>query len=317
LGRNVKTSRLTESALITGILVIFAMIGNFIFPFIDFIYPLPAIILAKRYDYKASVMSLVSAGLIIFMMLGVQMGLYYIVLYTPMAAIMGYFISKDKKPYKAVLTGGLAYLISFVILLMIMQAFLSINLVDYVRETFVESLKIQESIMSNFGGMEEQLETTKTLYENMMNAIILLFPAMIIFSSISMSYVNYFVVQKLGKRLGVSIVPMIDFSMFRLPSNISIGMLIFLGGTYIISKTEIVNSEALSANIMFIFQILFLIQGLAVAKFFMLRNKLPRLFMGLMFFLILFNNFLTLLATMVGLVDTIVDIRKIKKFDRW
>jgi len=313
----VKTSRLTEAALITGILVIFAMVGNFVLPFIDFIYPLPALLLAKRQGYKAAIMALTSAGLIIFTILGIQMGLYYMVLYTPMAAIMGYFISKDKKPYMAILAGGATYLISFITLLLIMQAFMGINLVDYIRETFVESLKIQESIFSKFDGMSEQLQATKSMYDEMTNAIVLLLPAIILFSSISMTVVNYIVVEKMGKRLGVKIIPLGDFSYFRLPGNISIGILIILGGTYLITKTNFINSDALSANILFVFQILFFIQGLALVKFLMNKYKASKIIRILLMVIIFLNSTLTLAVTFMGLGDSLFDIRKIKNNSRW
>ncbi|HBH12477.1 MAG: Membrane protein [Clostridiales bacterium 38_11] len=317
MSRNVKTSRLTEAALITGILIIFAMVGNFAFPFIDFLYPLPALLLAKRHDYKAAIMALVSAGLIILMLLGIQMGMYYVVLYSPMAAIMGYFISNNKKPILAIAAGSGAYLLSFLCLLWIMQAFLSINLVDYLRETFVESLKIQENLFSNFEGMQEQLEASKETYQNMLEMIILLLPAVIIFASVSMAIINYFVAQKMGKRLNVSIEPMEDFSHFRLPANISLGILIFLAGTYLISMTDFVNSEALSSNIIFIFQILFFIQGLAVVKFMMVKYKITKLLRLIMLILILMNGYLNLMVTMVGLTDIIFDLRKIRNKNRW
>lgn len=317
MSRNVKTSRLTEAALITGILIIFAMVGNFAFPFIDFLYPLPALLLAKRHDYKAAIMALVSAGLIILMLLGIQMGMYYVVLYSPMAAVMSYFISKNKKPILAISAGSGVYLISFLCLLWIMQAFLSINLVDYLRETFVESLKFQENLFSNFEGMQEQLQASRETYQNMLEMIILLLPAVIIFASVSMAIINYFVAQKMGKRLKVEIEPMADFSHFRLPANISLGILIFLLGTYFISMTGFANSEALSSNIIFIFQILFFIQGLAVVKFMMVKHKIAKLLRLMILILILMNGYLNLIITMVGLTDIIFDLRKIRNKNRW
>lgn len=313
MSRNVKTSRLTEAAVITGILVIFAMVGNFVFPFIDFIYPLPALLLAKRYDYKAAIMALTSAGLIILTILGLQMGLYYIVLYTPMAAVMGYFISKDKKPYKAILFGGATYLLSFLTLLLILQSFMGLNLVDYIRETFVESMKIQESMFSRFSGMTEQLQATKNMYELMMKTIVLLLPAVILLSSISMTVINYIALEKMGKRLGVEVLPLGDFSNFRLPGNISIGILIILGGTYLITKTNFANSDALSANILFIFQILFFIQGLAVVKFLMNKYKISKAMRVLLTIIIFINSILTSVVALIGLGDSLFDVRKIKK----
>ncbi len=317
MNKNIKTNRLTEAALISGILIVFAMVGTYLFPFIDFLYPLPVLLLAKRHDFKASIMALASAGLIIFMVLGIQMGLYYVLLYSPMAGVMAYFISQDKKPAMAILWGGATYLVSFILLLMLMQVFLSINLVTYIRETFVESLRIQESILSNFGDMSDQLEATRETYDSMIEMVIVLLPAMIIFTSVAMSTINYMVVQRMGKRLRVNILPLQDFSQFRLPANISIGILVFVIGSYLAGALGIVNSQALLTNVVFIIQILFFLQGLAVVKFMMIKYKINRLLRVLMFLVVIFNAMLNMGVMFLGFGDLLFDLRKIKNKNRW
>lgn len=318
MNRNLKTRRLTEAALTISILTIFAMIGSFLIPYIDFIYPLPAILLAKRQDWKISTMALVTASIVIFILTGmIQTSLYYLVLYTPMAAVMCYFISKDDRPWKSIVFGGVAYLLSFLVMIMLMQAFLGINFVDQIRETFVESLNIQESLFSRFEGMEEQLASTRTLYDAMLNAFVILMPGIIIISALSMSSINYMAAYKMGKRLRVKLVPIGRFSQFRLPNNIAIGILVFMGGTFIISQTNIVNSDTLTANLIFIFQIMFFIQGLAVARFMMDRFKISKILRIVLILSIIFNSYLTLATTFMGLIDQMMDIRKIKKTNRW
>lgn len=318
LNRNLKTKRLTDAALATSILTIFAMIGSFIIPYIDFIYPLPAILLAKRQDWKISTLALVAASIIIFILTGmIQTSLYYFVLYTPMASVMCYFISKDERPWKSIVFGGVAYLLSFVVMIMLMQAFLGIDFVDQIRETFVESMNIQESLFSRFEGMEEQLEATRSLYDSMLEAFVLLMPGIIIISALSMSTVNYAAAYKMGRRLKVKLVPIGRFSRFRLPNNIAIGVLIFMGGTYIISRTNIVNSDALTANLIFMFQIMFFIQGLAVVRFMMDRYKIKKFLRVIMILFIIFNPYLMMATTFMGLFDQVFDFRKLKNINRW
>lgn len=318
MNRNLKTKRLTDAALATSILTIFAMIGSFIFPYIDFIYPLPAILLAKRQDWKISTMALVTAAMVVFILTGmIQTSVYYLVLYTPMASVMCYFISKDERPWKAIIFGGVAYLLSFVVLIMMMQTFMGIDFVEQIRETFVESLNIQESLFSRFEGMQEQLAATKQMYEAMLEAFVLLMPGIIIIAALSMSAINYIAAYKMGRKLRVNIVPIGRFSKFRLPDNIAIGILIFMGGTYIISKTNFVNSDTLTANLLFIFQILFFVQGLSIVRYLMDRYKISKILRVIMTLVIIFNGYLVMATTFMGLFDQIFDIRKIKKNNRW
>ena len=318
MNRNLKTKRLTDAALATSILTIFAMIGSFIFPYIDFIYPLPAILLAKRQDWKMSTMALVAASIIIFILTGmIQTSLYYLVLYTPMASVMCYFIAKDERPWKSIVFGGVAYLMSFVVMIMLMQAFMGIDFVDQIRETFVESMNIQESLLSNFDGMEEQLEATRSMYDALLNAFVILMPGIIIVSALSMSTVNYMAAYKMGRRLKVKLVPIGRFSRFRLPNNLAIGILVFAAGTYLISRTDIVNSETLTANLVFMFQIMFFVQGLAVARFMMDRYKIKKFLRVVIIIGIIFNSYLMMATTFMGMFDQIFDFRKLKNTNRW
>jgi len=313
LSRNSSTSRLTESAFIAGILLIFAIVGTLIFPFIDYIYALPAIILAKRHDFKASIMALVTAGIIATILLGVQAGLYYLVLYTPMAATMSYFIDKDKKPSITIAFSGLAYLVSFIILLFIMQLFLGLNLIEYVTEAFQQSFEIQEGLFSRFDLLQDQLQQSQEMYENMINLVIMIMPGILIATSLSMVVINYFVAQKIGKRLKARIRPLGDFKNFKLPNNIVVGMLVISGLTILVGQFNIVDYDTLSANILFLFQIVFFIQGLALVRFLMDKYNINRFLRVLIIIFIIINPAFSLSVIVAGLADVLFDFRKLKE----
>jgi len=121
----------------------------------------------------------------------------------------------------------------------------------------------------------------------------------------------------MGRKLRVKLVPLGRFSHFRLPNNIAIGILIFAVGTYIISRTNIVNSDTLTANLVFMFQIMFFIQGLSVVRFMMDRYKIKKPLRIIFTLAIIFNSYLMMATTFMGLLDQIIDIRKLKNINRW
>ena len=96
MNRNLKTSNITESAMITGILVIIAYLSSFI-TLLMFFYPTPAIILGKRKGLKYSLLSLIASDLIISMLLGLQTGLVFLILYTPMALALTYGVCRNEE----------------------------------------------------------------------------------------------------------------------------------------------------------------------------------------------------------------------------
>lgn len=89
MNRNPKTSNITEAAMITGMLVIIAYLSSFI-TIVMFFYPTPAIILGKRKGLKYSALALTASDLIISMLLGLQTGLIFFLLYTPFALALTY-----------------------------------------------------------------------------------------------------------------------------------------------------------------------------------------------------------------------------------
>lgn len=316
MSENNKTSRLTESAFVAGILLIFAMVGTFIFPFIDLIYALPAIILAKRHDYKASIMALITAGIIASILLGVQSGMYYLILYTPMAAVMSYFIYKDTKPSVTIFFGGLAFLASFIVLLFIMQLFLEINLVDYITNMLRESLKMQENLFSNFEGMQEQLEANQNFYEDMIDMAVKIIPSVVILTSIGMVTINYYVAQKISKRLKLKIRKLGSFKNFRLPNNIALGIVVIMILTFLVGRMNIVNSEALSDNFIILFQIVFFIQGLALVRFMISKYNVSNIVWAIVLLAVIFVPIFTIMLLLAGIADSIFDFRELKESNR-
>jgi len=316
LSRNSKTSRLTESAFVAGILIIFALIGTLIFPFIDLIYALPAILLAKRQDYKASIMALTAAGIIATILLGVQSGMYYLILYTPMAAVMSYFIYKDKKPSITIFSGGLAFLASFIVLLFIMQLFLEVSLVDYITNMFRESMQLQENFFSNFEGMQEQFKSSEDFYESIITTAVRIIPSIVILMAAGMVTINYYVAQKIAKRLKLKIRRLGSFQNFRLPNNIVLGMVVIAVLTFLVGRLNIVNSDALTDNFIILFQLVFLIQGLAFVRFMISKYNVTKIVWAAVLLGVIFVPIFTIMLLLAGIADSIFDFRELKESNR-
>ena len=126
MNRNIKTSSLTESAMITGILVVIAYLSSFA-TVLMFFYPTPAIILGKRKGLKYSVLALVASSLIVSMLLGLQTAIMFTIMYTPLAIALTYGVCKDEDANKTILFGAAAYMISFLVFILLLNAVMGIN----------------------------------------------------------------------------------------------------------------------------------------------------------------------------------------------
>lgn len=312
MSRNTKTSSLTEAAMICGMLVLMSMVSFYVFPFIDFLFPLPAIILGKRRGYKYSALSLVSASLIIMMLLGLPMGFMYLFMYTPIAIAMSYLINKDKKPSTVILGGAVVMLISLILVLFVIDIFTGIKITEQITSMFEQSLNMQKNIMNSVGANEEQLKLLTETYSNLAESIVLLLPAMLMTLSLLMSVVNYFVAQRVASRFKIAIIPLRDLSMFYLPKNFIFGIGFLMILAYILSMMKFANMEIILINIVMIGRIALIVQGLALTKFYLIKNNVNNFLRVIVFFVIIFIPLFSNIVTMLAVIDLIIDFRKLR-----
>lgn len=320
MNRNLKTSSMTEAALISGILVIFACISSFLFSPLMFIYPIPAIILAKRRGLKYGIMSLVGAGIIISMLLGIQIGIVFLLLFSPFGIALSYGICKDENPNKIIIIGSGFFMISFLVMILGIQALTGINFIEQMVEIFNESYNISKSLITktiNEADMnKQQIKDALSFMEQsskmLVETIRLQFPSVIISGAILLSYMNYFVVSKFAKRFSINIRQNTNFAYFSFPRTFIIAMsaLLILS---IFLKYLNMNFIAIQLNILMISIMAMFVQGLAVMKFFLMKFKINKILGILLILIVIINPVISQSVMVIGVIDLILDIRKLNK----
>lgn len=312
MSRNTKTSSLTEAAMICGIIVLMSMASYYVLPFIDFLLPLPAIILGKRRGYKYSALSLVSASLIVMMILGLPMGFMYLFMYTPIAIALTFLIVKDKKPSTVILGGAVVMLISLIFVLYIIDIFTGVDITKQITSMFSEALEMQKNIMNTVGANEEQIQLISDTYKYLSEYIVMLLPTMLITLSALMSVINYYVAQKVALRFKIVIRPLKDLSMFYLPRNFIFGIGFLMILTYILFTMNFANMDIILINISMIGRIALIVQGLALIKSYFIKYNVNNFLRVIIFMFVIFTPVLSNIVTMLGVIDLIIDFRKLR-----
>lgn len=318
MNRNVKTSSMTEAAMISGILVLFAYISTFLISLLMFFYPVPAIILAKRRGVKYAILSLVVADIIITMLLGVQIGISFVVLFSPLAIALSYGICKDENPNKTIMYGAIAFMVSFVIMILLMQFIVGINFVQQMVEMTKESFNMSKEMLLKTAGdvnSDKFKETLKYFEETGMAMVTFVgqqFPSMLISASVLTSFINYLVVVKFAKRFSIDIREHEGLSNFSFPNTFILAMAGLLLLSYLLGVFK-VNVNVIQMNLFMICYMAMFVQGFAVAKFYLIKwnvSKFARTLILLSIFLMV--GFAQALA-LIGIVDLVFDIRKIRR----
>ena len=318
MNRNSKTSNITESAMITGILVIIAYLSSFI-TLLMFFYPTPAIILGKRKGLKYSILALIASDLIISMLLGVQTGLVFLILYTPLAVALTYGICRDEDANKTILFGTAAYMISFVLYILFLNFIMDINFIERVAEMYDQSFEMTRGLFDNIPDQlrTEQFEQYISDIEKiapMMNYIVTsVFPAVLIAASVITSYINYIVASKFAVRFSINVKQHEGIGYFSFPRNFMISMAGLLLVSFLLGLFNI-NVEIIQLNLFIIVFIAMLLQGVAVLKFLIDKSKMSKFARNLIFVIIILMSIsFSIIYAIIGLVDLTIDLRKINR----
>ncbi|HOA20279.1 MAG TPA: DUF2232 domain-containing protein [Sedimentibacter sp.] len=318
MNRNLKTSNITESAMITGILVIIAYLSSFI-TLLMFFYPTPAIILGKRKGLKYSVLSLIASDLIISMLLGLQTGLVFLILYTPLALALTYGVCRNEEANKTILFGSAAYMISFVLYILLLNYIMGINFIERIAEIYEQSFETTRGLFNNIPDQlrTEQIEQYINDIEKMapmMNYIVTnVFPAVLIVASVVTSYINYMVASKFAVRFSINVKQHEGIAYFSFPRNFMISMAGLLLLSFLLRLLNI-NVGIIQMNLFIIVFMAMLLQGVAVLKFFVDKSRMGKFARNLLLvFIVLMSINFSIAYAVIGLIDLTVNLRKINR----
>ncbi len=305
-----RTKALVESAMLSIIAVIFAIAGFYI-PFLSFFLvfiPVPFIIAAVRHNLKYTMLAVTAASIIIASFSSPLVGIYIALISGINASVMGTMIKQGRNVRSIIVAGSAASLAATLMTFTISTYIMGVNSLVQMEEVFTSVVEYQKSFLGDGGGTAEIIRSLET----MKNTMLTLIPSSIIFGSIASAYVNYLVSGVVLKRTGFKFQPLGKFSRFSLPRNIMMGLLVIITLSYAADKMDIVNGQALFLNVFYLFQIAFLLQGLAVIMFFMEKFKLPRFFRITACILFLLIPSFSIMAAILGILDSIINIRRME-----
>jgi uncharacterized protein YybS (DUF2232 family) len=304
--------------MITGILVIIAYLSSFI-TLLMFFYPTPAIILGKRKGLKYSLLSLIASDLIISMLLGLQTGLVFLILYTPMALALTYGVCRNEEANKTILFGSAAYMISFVLYILLLNYIMGINFIERVAEIYEQSFETTRDLFNNIPDQfrTEQFEHYISDIEKiapMMNYIVTnVFPAVLIVASVVTSYINYMVTSKFAVRFSINVKQHEGIAYFSFPRNFMISMAGLLLLSFLLQLLNI-NVVIIQMNLFIIVFMAMLLQGAAVLKYFIDKSRMGKFARNLLLVIIVLMSInFSIVYAVIGLIDLTVNLRKINR----
>ena len=308
-----KTTRITETAIITTLMTVFAIIGLYVFPIIIMIYPVPFIILGVRHGVKYNILSIMASSILISILVDVLTGVFVFILFGLFSISIAYMIEKKYKPSQILIGSTIVSLACAIVSIGIIGYITGLSFLSQINASLTESISIQMNMIKDMGLTSYEIDQIKELLKTTVEYMIIVIPATLIISSVFISYINYWVATAVLTRLGQKAVNIPRFINFRLPSNIILGAVVLFLASSIVKYFKIFYYDTIFINIIILIFFVFFVQGLAVIIFLMNKARMSKITKGILIFFILINVPFSIIVSFLGLLDVVIDFRKLKK----
>ena len=306
---------MVEAGLIAAILTII-MIGSYYVPFLSTVFyiiiPMPVIVLMLRNTMVNAIGATVVASILtaITVMPIVAISNFALAIFVGLP--LGWSFKHKYSTLKSIGIGGVGALIAHIIIFATIQIFMGVSPSDSLEEMFNLSSSISADMSNLFGNLNnsalnESLSETQAVLDSMVYLIKLILPSAVIIFSMVYSGLNCLFARPILKRLGSQVVEMGTFENFRYPRHMAFGSGLMLVLAYLVGYFGIVDPELVFSNFMYLFLMVFSVQGLALV-YYIFRKFMPKGFAVALIAMLMLSQFLYYISLM-GFIDVIFDIR--------
>ena len=301
---------LANTALAAALSVIIAIVGLFVpvLALASLLWPVPVIVVVKRYGLRYGIYCTVASGLIVGMISEPIYAAYVILAYGALGLSIGYGVQRGYTAGKTLIVTAVVSLLSKLLLMYAVTRLMGVNPLEAQLDSMEKGLELSMEFYDGMG-LDVPEETREAIFSSF-ELLRVTLPALLIMVALMDSYLNYIVARVVLKRLDLQMEALPSFAEWRAPGNLTIGFLLLMALSAAGGYLGLGNIDVILGNILLLFQMVFLVQGLSVAYFFLSRRGVKKFFKVLLMVFILFNQALAMSAILAGVLDVIFDFRK-------
>lgn len=306
---------MVEGGILSAIAIIFAFISAYLpvlGAFINFIWPVPIILLGIRHGYRYSIMATVASGILIALLIGPMQAVNVVIGFGLIGIALGHSFRNNHSPLKTILIGSVATFVSMVMVVAVTAAVMGVNLFNMQFEALSNAIKPTLDYYRSAGYSEEELNQATQLLTVLIDRIRILFPALLVSSALFGTFFNYWLAKKILKKLGYVYPDFAPASQWCLPRWTVLPYILGTAAMFWGQSNSLDLVYNIGMNVQIAGILLLLLQGVAVLFYFAGKYKVSKFVRGLILVLILTNGLFLQIATIVGAFDIIVDYRRLR-----
>lgn len=310
--KRIETRALVEASLLTALAAMIMILSAYV-PFFALvgviIWPIPITLLTFKYDLKISLLSLVALLLIVASFVDPLTSLSLGLLYGAPAVVLGFCLKRKFAPFATIIAMSLSMFIAYIAIIKFGALLTGIDVLKEFFTIMDESVKKSQDILRGFGLGEQQINES-------MNQILkpetikMMLPGLLAITALTGSFINYYFVGVIFKRLKVNINTIKPLDEWYINNNLSFGLFFITISAWLMAYFKVENAEIVFNSVFIIFSYAFLINGFAVASWFLKKKGMARKVRILILIMVYFMG-LSQILFYLGLIDYAFDFRKI------
>jgi uncharacterized protein YybS (DUF2232 family) len=306
-----------EGAGAVAVVVLVGLLSIYLTPMVLVLYPVGALVYGIKNGVNPAAVAITVASLIIGMGTGGFInGIILLIMFGPLTVALAYGMKKRRRPLQVLVTGSLVFFTSTLMVFYLADSLTGLSIINQLENTFKETLFIQIDMLKGMGLSNYEIDSARRMLEDGYRYIILILPSILMFMSLLVSYINYIITVWLLRKLSIGIIQMPWLHKFTVPNNFALGVLVMFIGVFISRGLDGTYFDTIFLNLLVLIGVVFILQGLAVISFFLIKWKMNAFTRGLVVFLaIAFSPVLTAVS-LVGGLDTVFDFRKLRRKPR-
>lgn len=306
------TRALADVALTAFLTAVLGLLGMFIPPFlflVSILMPIPLAVLVKRRGLYTALLSLAVTGLLLMMLYPSPLKVLLVfILFGPLGIVLGLLYKNHVAPGHALVAASVVSTVSYLTVIALTSLIAGVNL-EMMQTAINESMNMVFSMYQQAGTPipADQQE----LFRDAIKASLMLLPAYFIIHGIVSANLSYLVGSKVLRRLDYKVNALPPFSQWRLPWytiwGIILGLILFLGGNHFALNTV----KVIGQNILTVALFIFFVIGLSVVAHYYKLIPFSKPFKILfLFLLILYIAFMYPAIMVLGVLDTVINLRR-------
>jgi uncharacterized protein YybS (DUF2232 family) len=274
-----------------------------------FFIALPIILYRLKYDRTSSIL-VFATGVVLSLLIGGILLVPFAIVHGLLGVIIGETIMMGKTKLYIFMASGLTLLITGMAVYVGAVLFFGFNMIDEIMTAMQEAKEQMTSFMSTYGSLPDNYDETITSTFQMYEYTI---PSIFIIGIFMLAFIILTLNLGVAKRLGFEVPKFPPHREMKLP----IIALILYGAILLIALFADVKSgtnlHLITINATTVLRFLFLLQGVSLIHYYVNEMKLPKV---ATFIATIFALMLAPITTMLGILDTGVNLRAWLKKDK-